>query len=275
MKIDSVDVTGMSTTPADKVNAIVHQLVGQNVVRARTKVVESQLEKLPTVSGAHVGRLLSWPPRATVRLDERQAMAVVGAGENLLVVDQTGMPFRKADVHGQDRDLVSVGLIEVNVQLGKRLPDKHWSRISEWLTALQDDNKSGSWTWKPRRVFYDKDAISMWVPASPTTEKGPELLIRLGGDRWEEKLARARETLAYFGRTGRDAETLDLVSYDRPVWHPRDQVKTVNKSGDKTEAVNPEETPAAEATPEAPAPVAPTATAPHLAHGDAAGHREG
>lgn len=234
-KIRDVDTSGLNITPASQVEPLARLLVGQNVVRARTGAVESALEKLPTVADAHVVRLFSWPPKATVVITERQPFVKVGAGSEWWAVDQSGVPFQRISAQ-DDAQMYAVTSPKLEPKLGRPLPAKDWGRVAELVTALQDDNQASGNAWRLRRVYFDEHgAAALRVQGPAPGQQHDELLIRLGEEGWEAKLVRARQTLDYFDRTGRRAESLDLVSYERPLWHPKPEPKTTASTGVETD----------------------------------------
>jgi hypothetical protein len=67
-------------------------------------------------------------------------------------------------------------------------------------------------------VYFDKNGFAALRVQGGSQD---ELLIRLGADRWEEKLQLARVALTFFERSGKRAQSLNLVSYNVPQWTPR------------------------------------------------------
>lgn len=226
--VHSVDIQGIESTPHDELRLLARRLIGQNLLRLKGAEVERAARLLPTVADARVIRLAHWPPKAALRISERVPVLQVGAGQNWWVVDRKGVPFRRAAE--ADAALYSVVAPQFTPQVREPLPAKIWARALVLQAALEADNRLAVATkaraeatnegdearfWQLRRIYFDRDGL-----ASLRLSRAPhrELLVRLGDEGYAEKLVRARQSLAYFECTGRQASELDLVSLERPVW---------------------------------------------------------
>lgn len=214
--VKNVDVTGLKITPMSKIDPVAQNLVGQNWLRANTKGAEKSLAILPAVDTVQVSRVLAWPPRLAIRVEERQSFAKIGAGDLWWIVDQKGVPFRPAN--REDAALFSLTSPELAPQISKKLDPNQWKPMAELVAALNADNQKSGAQWQLRRVYFDRNGDAALRVAGGAHD---ELLIRLGALRWPEKLKRARVAMKYFQETGRSAETLNLVSFERPTWTPR------------------------------------------------------
>jgi hypothetical protein len=189
----------VNITPREGVIAVQSSLAGQNWLRARLQGAANQLEALPTVREARVTRNLSWPPQVTIHIAERQPFARVGAGENWWVVDETGMPFRRANTDkAQDKALYAVTGPTLQPQVGQVLPAKAWQPVREFAQSLIRAEEKGT-RWVLRRLYFDRHGFAS---LRLTGGAHDEMLIQMGGDRWPDKLQRARQALAYFEATG-------------------------------------------------------------------------
>jgi hypothetical protein len=224
-EVRSFDITGCAITDIDQVRALAQPLVGQNWIRAGRQNVERQIAAMPTVKAVHVSRVLDWPPRLHVAIEERAAFAKVGAGDDWWVVDENGVAFRRATA--EDKALYAVTGPKLKARLGGILPKNEWRPVVEIASALRS---RGDQDWSLRRVYFDKDGSAALRLAGGFHD---ETLVRLGSDHWSEKLVRARQALAYFERTGRHAAVLNFVSYEMPQWTPR-PTKTARASGSDT-----------------------------------------
>jgi hypothetical protein len=252
-KVRGFDITGCAMTDVDKVHDLSRPLVGQNWIRAGRRSVEQQIEKLPTVKSARVSRVLDWPPRLHVTVEERVPFAKVGAGENWWVVDEGGFAFRRASA--EDKNLYAVTSPKLVAETGKALPRNEWTPVVEIASALRaptDNSKSTSnestaegatesseaapstQDWSLRRIYFDKDGSAALRLSGGFHN---ETLVRLGSDHWNEKIERARQALSYFERTGKHAAVLNLVSYEMPQWTPRSSPDG-NASGDDEQPIN-------------------------------------
>jgi hypothetical protein len=233
--IQTVSISRVQDTPQLQLYALAEKLRGQNLIRVNRAATEKAVEKLPTVASAHVVRLLAWPPKVELRVEERQPILIVGAGNDWWVADAQGVVFRRAAA--KDAALYQVVAPEFSppqgLKPGSRLEAITWARAVALNGAIRSDNRvvAASETgdavagdnayWQLRRIYFDKDGLASLRLTGRGQLKGhDEMLLRLGDDHWHEKLARARVALSYFEKTGRRAEELDLVSLERPVWLP-------------------------------------------------------
>ncbi|MDQ3813171.1 MAG: FtsQ-type POTRA domain-containing protein [Armatimonadota bacterium] len=214
-EVREVGVTGLGITPEAAVEPIKNELIGQNWLRAHVQEAVRAVAALPTVRAASVGRELSWPPRLTVHIEERQPFARVGVNRRWWIVDEEGVPFRLAG--SEDNHLYAVTGALLQPQLGQPLPSAAWQPVVEFTAALSADARQGH-SWSLRRIHIDPRGF-----ASLRLTGGPqdEVLVRLGAGPWPEKLRRARQALAYFDATGRRAQALNFVSLKMPTWTPR------------------------------------------------------
>jgi hypothetical protein len=218
-RVQAVEISGLDVTAPTAVRPYADELVGQNWLRANTADTLKAVRALPAVRSASVERTLQWPPQLELRVEERQPFARVGAGGDWWVVDEEGVPFRRA--RKADERLYAVTSTALAPQPGVALRHDSWEPVVTFARALsQDDGASGGKgrQWALRRIYFDKDGF-----ASLRLEGGThdELLVRLGAGRWPEKLQRAHQALEWFEQTGSRASELNHVSYNMPVWTPR------------------------------------------------------
>ena len=228
--VQKVDAIGLDVTTPDEIAPVQETLMGQNWARARVGDAAKRLEALPAVREAEVARVLAWPPRLQIRLHEREPLARVGAGRIWWVVDEEGVPFRRMDEKSPaDRALLALTGPGLDApRRGVTLSPAMWKPARRMVAALQNDGE-----WKLRRVYFDRTgAASLRLAGGPQKE----MLVQLGTEGWERKLKRARQALAYFAATRRPAASLDLVSYNRPVWTARaPQITRENASDGQNE----------------------------------------
>jgi len=212
-RVADVTVSGAQITDADKIADVQQSLVRQNWVRAQTGAAIKQISALPTVKSVAVSRALHWPPHLHIAIVEREPFVRVGAGENWWIVDESGVPFRRAQKSEADEKLFAVTNPKFEPDLGKPLTKENWEPTFQLVSELSTQKP----IWPLRRVYFDKNGFAALRLKGG---KHDEMLIRLGGDRWPEKLERARLALEYFDRTNQRASTLNLVSYIMPQWTP-------------------------------------------------------
>lgn len=215
--VESVEVAGLQVTQPEELQPVQQWLRGQNWMRAKLSQAQKRVEALPAVRQARIVRVLQWPPRLQVQVSERQAFARVGAGKDWWIVDESGVPFRRAGK--EDASLHAVTSVLLQPQLGRALPPEHWQPAVR-LAGLLDAEAQAGRAWKLRRVYFDKnDCASLRLSGG----FNDELLVQLGAAGWRDKLQSARQALAFFAATGQRAASLNLVSsYNRPAWTPRE-----------------------------------------------------
>ena len=131
------------------------------------------------------------------------------------MVDENGVPFRRAQKG--DENFYALTGPKLQPQPGVPLPKTQWQESARLVTALNQAGSTPGGRWSLRRVYFDKNGFAALRLQGGAED---ELLIRLGGDRWEEKLQKARIALAFFQRSGERAQSLNLVSYNVPQWTP-------------------------------------------------------
>lgn len=240
MEVVGVDVSGARLTNPESVARVQALLVGQNWARARTGEAQRQLAAIPTVRVARVSRVWAWPPKLRIVLQERQSFARVGGGRDWWVVDEVGVTFRRANETPADFALLPLTGPSFAPQIGRALPPETWKSAAKLVRDLQAqsarseqprratasapapdvtlENASENGALTLRRVYFDRAGAASLRIANAQNDG---LLVRLGSDDWTTKLRRAQDALRYFARTGRRAQTLDLVSFNRPVWTER------------------------------------------------------
>lgn len=231
--VDKVTSNPVVDTPVDALEAAKAELVGQNFFRAHMAQPIAELEKLPTVKEVSIRRQFDWPPRLHISVTERQPFARLSDGAQWWVVDQEGVPFRQAEE--RDAQLHAVSSKALKPQVGERLPEKDWAPVMEFSQALAEDTRKGH-DWALRAIYFDEHSFASLRLASgvntgadatnvqPVATKSASrdrMLVHLGIGPWAKKLERARQALGWLEAKGLHAETLNLVSYRRPVWTPR------------------------------------------------------
>lgn len=210
-RIADVSVSGAKITSPAAIDRIQQNLIGENWIRVRTSQAEEKLSAIPTVKNVRVTRALHWPPYLHIHLEERTPFARVGAGNDWWVVDETGVPFRAAN--SSDANLYALTSPRLEPIVGRRLAAREWQSAAGLIRAVSTQAEP----WPLRRIYLDKNGF-----ASLRLQGGlhDEALVRLGGDRWKDKLGRARLALKYIEAAHQRAQTLNFVSYTMPQWTP-------------------------------------------------------
>lgn len=212
--VAQVKIEGAHLTSPQILKRAQASITGKNIARVDLGRVEKFLRSQAPVEDVRVSRLAAWPPQVVVSLEERKPFARVGGGDTWLIVDKSGMPFRRANA--KDENLQAIHNDVWKPALGVKLPSSSWVKARSFVQLLEEEQRAGR-KWSLRRVYFDKhDFASLRLSGG----KHNETLVQLGNDDWRRKLARARDTFAYFDKTGRRASTLNLITYAVPVYTP-------------------------------------------------------
>ncbi len=219
MQVSSVDNNALKITDERQIEAVAQKLNGQNWLRADLKTAEAQLRRVPTIESAHVSRSWRhWPPRLQMEIDERAPWFRIGGGATWWIVDEHGMAFRRAQEGDEGLIALSASALDVSkLRAGQTLEPQIWQGARRLIAALDEQAQNGH-NWSLRRVYLDKNGLAALRLQGGAHD---EMLIRLGSDRWPQKLTRAQQALAFFDKIGRRALALNLVSYSRPTWTPQ------------------------------------------------------
>lgn len=209
---DSVEVT-----PDEAIEQAKAPLRGQNFFRAHRAAAAQKLAALPAVKRVSVVHQLEWPPRLHINLEERQPFARVDDGQEWWVVDQDGVPFRRAGA--ADDKLYAVSSKALRPKLGAKLKADNWASVVEFAQALAQDKQQGH-NWALRAIYFDEHGFAS-LRLAESRDSPDRTLVHLGTGPWQKKLERTRQALKWLEIKGVQAETLNLISANRPVWTPR------------------------------------------------------
>ncbi len=212
--VSRVSVEGARLTDAQVLRRVQFSITGKNILRADLRRTENFLRTQAPVESVQVQRLATWPPQVMVSLQERTSFARVGGGDSWWIVDRAGVPFRRENV--RDADLQAIHHEVWKPVLGEKLPLASWQKARDFVTLLAQEKREGH-DWSLRRIYFDEHDFASVRLASGAHR---ETLVQLGNDDWRRKLARARDSFAYFDKTGRRARTLNLITYAVPVYTP-------------------------------------------------------
>ena len=137
--VAEVEVRGAHALPVSEVERVVEPAYGQNVFRVSLPAIERRLRAEPWVADASVRRSL--PDRLVVEVEERRAVAVAELG-GLYLVDERGVPFKRADIpRGEATGLLVVTGIERDDY--RRSPAVAAGRIRAALDAARAFREGG------------------------------------------------------------------------------------------------------------------------------------
>ncbi len=209
---DTVEIT-----PEVAIDQAKASLMGQNVFRVRPQANAKKLAALPAVKSVSIFRQLDWPPHLHISIEERQPFARVDDGGQWWVVDENGVPFRRAAP--QDTKLYAVSSKGLKPKIGEKLKTENWAPVVEFAQALKEDEKQGH-DWALRAIYFDEHGFASLRLAESNNARD-RMLVHLGTGPWDKKLERTRQALTWLEDKGVHAETLNMISAKRPVWTPR------------------------------------------------------
>jgi len=223
LEIKGVRITGVHSAPREQIESIASTLIGQNIFRARTGLVERQLLSLLEVRSASVRRAADLkvdvviverepfvalrPPMLGPAWEDQAGIATVGG---YLLVDREGLIYRDADTLPPDVPVVECEGLPF-VPLGSRLPGRVMDDLHKCLKCL-----------KTVSLPLPAEMVYSWV-GSISLRFADGLLIRLGHDDWCAKLRYAKRALEQIHAHGQEASSLDLRSLEAPIWTPKNR----------------------------------------------------
>lgn len=201
--IATVAVRGASRVPADQILAAAGIARGTSLWRLDPAGVIGRVEALPEIRRADVVREL--PNRVTIVVEERRPFTLVHAGR-LHWLDEEGR------VLGEEREAVAPpapvvsGLTEEELDTLRTAPGPKARAAIALIRALL---RSGS------TLAQEISEIDMSRGEGPVLYTVDGVEVRLGGEDWEERLARLQGVLAQVA--SQDLKTVDLRFRDQVV----------------------------------------------------------
>jgi cell division protein FtsQ len=209
--VRSVEVVGLKRLPEAAVLAAARIEPGANLLTLDVDALGDRLEGVPGVRRAHVVRHL--PDRVVLAVEEREPYALVsvsGAGGGLFWADAEGY------LVGPERRPTAAPLpILSGVERPADRDHPVGDRLATGLALLRAVQRAGGSL--PRRIS-EIDLERAGGPALYTTDG---ILVWVGRDAWEERLARLDAVLGEIEERGEPAESVDLRFRDLVVWRPR------------------------------------------------------
>lgn len=253
-QVRSIVVTGLKTIPRNRVDPIVQILEGQNLFRAPTWSVHRQLLSLLEIQEARVHRntrreivvevverrpfaALPIPPQAkgpAERADlstSAHGVPSSPAGDGTLslqnpsgytIIDAEGLAYKRIN-HPAPGTVVYRGPQQNSLQVGGHLGRNLLENLHRSLRYCKESGL-------PRPVTVCMDSLE-----AVTLEFEDQLVVRLGHDRWKEKLLLAHRTLDYIERQGKVAELIDLRTLEAPSWKPKEMRDNEPRTGSHTD----------------------------------------
>jgi cell division protein FtsQ len=206
-----VDVVGLKRLPEGAVRSAARIEPGANLLALDVDALGDRLESLPGVRRAHVVRHL--PDRVVLTVEEREPYALVsvsGADGGLFWADADGY------LMGPERRPTAPVL---PILSGAERPADRDHPVGDHLATgmavLRAVQRAGGGL--PRRI----SEIDLERPGGPVLYTTDGIVVWLGREAWEERLARLDAVLGEIEEHGEPVESVDLRFRDLVVWRPR------------------------------------------------------
>jgi cell division protein FtsQ len=201
--VAAVEVQGASRVPADDVRTAAGIVPGSNLWRLDTRGVLARVEAMPEIRHARVIRAL--PNRVTIVVEERRPFTLVHGGR-LHWMDEEGRVLGEASqVVAPPLPVVS-GLSDEELASMRSRPAPR-ARVA--IDIIRTLLRTGS------GLVSQISEIDMSGRDGPVLYTVDGVEIRLGGEAWEERLARLEAVLAQVAT--QDVTTVDLRFRDQVV----------------------------------------------------------
>lgn len=206
--IADVRVEGIERVPRETIRDAA-AAEGQNLFMLDLAHARARVEALPGVERAHVTR--EWPNRVAIVVKEREPFALLNAG-GLYRVDAQGVVLEALS-----HPPVSPGLILSGVEAERTGPGMKLAsdRLAQGFLLLRELQRAHA----PLAGLLSEVDVSR--PTGPVlyTLDGTE--VRLGNERWEERLPRLEALLENLSERGEAIASIDLRFEDLVVLRPR------------------------------------------------------
>lgn len=203
-----VEVRGASRVSVDRILAAAGIVPGMNLWRIDPLAVAARVEGLPGIRRAELIREL--PDRVTLRVEERRPFTLVG-GSRLHWLDEEGHWLGEAAPGTSPPAPVITGLSEEEMA-GMRGAPSPRARAAIALLRLMLRRSSA--------LIQEISEIDMSRRDGPVLYTVDGIEVRLGGEEWEQRLARLEGVLSQVVRPGTDVATIDLRFRDQVVLTP-------------------------------------------------------
>lgn len=203
--VTSVEVRGTSRVTVERVLQMAGIPAGANLWRLDPTTVAARVERLPEVRRADVVREL--PNRVTILIEERQPFTLVSAGR-LHWLDEEGRVLGEAQRAVAPPVPVISGLSDAEMATLESGPSP---RVRQAIALIRALLRTGS------TLVSEISEIDVGRRDGPVLYTVDGIEVRLGGEDWDERLARLQGVLGQVA-TGPDAvRTIDLRFRDQVV----------------------------------------------------------
>ncbi len=230
--IQTVEIRGINRVPRDVILAAAALDCTRNLFDIQPKQIEAKLTHLPWVATAHVTRRLF--SGVIIQVEEQHPLAIVSI-ENLadLVINTQGVPFKEYEPEKDRLEALPI-ITGVDLTLSDtiyRFEGPLFDSVMEMLRmkglgkirSIHGDPHTGILIQAATTPVSDtkteeSDTLAETAPADAETHRQISLIpIKLGFDRFEEKLAKAADIKRYMAACFPDKTILamDLFDMDR------------------------------------------------------------
>jgi len=186
---------------------------GQNLFAADLARARARVEALPGVERVHVTR--EWPNRIEIVVKEREPFALINAGQ-LYWMDAEGVILRTLSQIPVAPGPILSGVEVERMGLGTKLAS---DRLAQGLSFLRELHRAhGSLA-----ALLSEVDLSRPIGVVLYTLDGIE--VRVGSERWEERLARLEALLESLSERGEPVGSIDLRFQDLVVLRPRGDLR--------------------------------------------------
>jgi cell division protein FtsQ len=203
--VGTVEVRGADRVEPERVRAAAGIVPGTNIFRIDPAVIAARVQGLPGIRRVDVVREL--PNRVTVLVEERRPFTLVSAGR-LHWVDEDGRWLGVEDRAVTPPVPVISGLPEDELA---GLRSEPGPRARAALALIRALLRAGS------PLAGAVSEIDMSGREGPVLYTVDGIEVRLGGEDWEERLARLEGVLAQLAQDGAEVKSIDLRFRDQVV----------------------------------------------------------
>ncbi|MEW5734202.1 MAG: FtsQ-type POTRA domain-containing protein [Thermodesulfobacteriota bacterium] len=212
-----ITVEGCNHLTQDQVLSLAGLSQGMNILSVNLPGVQRRIASNPWIAEASVRREL--PDRLSVRIREREAMALADLGSKFLV-DCQGVVFKKYQEGDPDNLPLVTGLSFSDVSVDGEPLKRPMRSILELLTYARDGRNPDLPYGSIRALRVDKDQGVTLLAFRPA------VVIRLGYGDYPEKMKRLSVVLENLSaQPDIRPAAIDLVDEDRVVVRPQETIK--------------------------------------------------
>jgi cell division protein FtsQ len=225
LTVTRITVSGNERLSRGEVLALLEDVVGQSMVAADLEGWKQRLLSSPWVADAALRRVL--PGTLSVAISERAPIGIARVGDSLYLIDDRGLTIDEFGPNYADFDLPIIDGLAAPTQSGGLLIDESRAALAARLLAdLRSDSALAS------RVS-EIDVTD--VRDAAVILKGDTALVRLGGERFAERLQSYLDLAPALRERVPDIDYVDLRFdervYVKPQKAPASRLQTAGTGG--------------------------------------------